>query len=249
MIHRHVEELTLNAWPPLESLVYDGWIVGFSNGYTRRANSIHPLYPSTIDLGEKITTCEEMYAARGQQTVFKLTSSSADAELDSTLEKRGYASAALTRVQTAELPPGAATDTTVALSEVLDPVWFDAFNRLSVTPERFQPTMKSLLEKIVPPHAFAAVTIDGQIVAQGLAVAERGYVGLFDIIVDSQVRNQGLGHRVVSRLLSWAQTRHAAHTAHLAVMHDNAPAKHLYASLRFREVYTYWYRTANPMTA
>jgi ribosomal protein S18 acetylase RimI-like enzyme len=245
MMHRHLEELTLNAWPPLESLVYDGWILGFSNGYTRRANSIHPLYPSTLELSDKISACETMYAARGQETVFKLTSSRVDADLDTALEKRGYASAALTSVQTAELPPGVATDTTVALSEALDPAWFEAFNRLSVTPERFQPSMRRLLEKIVPPHAFAAVTLDGQIVAQGLAVAERGYVGLFDIIVDSQVRNQGLGRQVVSRLLSWAQMQHAAHTAHLAVMHDNAPAKRLYANLGFREVYTYWYRAAN----
>ena len=77
MIYRHIEELTLNAWPPLEILLHDGWVLGFSNGYTRRANSIHPLYPSSLDVQEKITTCEGMYAARGQDTVFKLTSSPA----------------------------------------------------------------------------------------------------------------------------------------------------------------------------
>jgi ribosomal protein S18 acetylase RimI-like enzyme len=142
--------------------------------------------------------------------------------LNTTLENRGYASAALTSVQIAELPPGLETDTSVALIERLDPAWFDAFNRLSVTPVRFQPTMKNLLEKIAPPHAFAS------------------------IIVDSQVRNQGLGRRVVSRLLDWARTKQAAHTAHLAVMCDNAPALRLYAKLGFREVYTYWYRSPNP---
>ena len=89
MIHRLLEELTLNAWPPLETLLYDGWILGFSNGYTRRANSIHPLNPSTLELSQKIDTCESLYAARGQATVFKLTSSPFDAELDATLEKRG----------------------------------------------------------------------------------------------------------------------------------------------------------------
>jgi ribosomal protein S18 acetylase RimI-like enzyme len=247
MINRYLEELTLNAWPSLESLLYDGWILSFSNGYTRRANSIHPLYPSSLSLADKIAICEAIYAAHGLATVFKVTSSPADAELDSTLEKRGYASAAFTSVQTADLtqlPSG--TDMSVGLNEALQPEWFEVFNRLSATPGRFQPTMRRLLEKIVPPHAFAAVALDGQIVAQGLAVAERGFVGLFDIIVDSQVRNQGLGRRVVSRLLDWARTHQGAHTAHLAVMRDNAPALRLYANLGFREVYTYWYRSANP---
>ena len=71
MIHRHLEELTLNAWPSLASLVYDGWILCFSNAYTRRANSVHPLYPSSLDLADKIATCESMYAARGLETVSK----------------------------------------------------------------------------------------------------------------------------------------------------------------------------------
>jgi ribosomal protein S18 acetylase RimI-like enzyme len=243
MIHRHLEELTLNAWPALENLLYDGWVLSFSNGYTRRANSIHPLYPSGLDVTEKIATCRALYAARGQETVFKVTSGQHDAALDATLEGLGYASAAHTSVQTADLAPlSSEADTAVTLSESLEPAWFEAFNRLSVTPERFQSTMRSMLEKITPPHAFAGLRLDGQIVAQGLAVAERGYVGLFDIVVDSRARNQGLGRRVVTSLLDWARTNAAAHTAYLAVMCDNAPAQRLYANLGFREIYTYWYR-------
>ena len=37
---RFIEELTLNAWPPLQTQLYDGWLLGFSGGYTRRANSV-----------------------------------------------------------------------------------------------------------------------------------------------------------------------------------------------------------------
>jgi len=40
MDSRLIEELTLNAWPPLETLLFDGWILSFSDGYTRRANSV-----------------------------------------------------------------------------------------------------------------------------------------------------------------------------------------------------------------
>src|SRR5437868_6694718 len=55
---RVIEELTLNAWPPLQSMLYDGWLLGFSHGYTRRANSVQSLYPSSLPLDEKIAICE-----------------------------------------------------------------------------------------------------------------------------------------------------------------------------------------------
>jgi hypothetical protein len=82
---RHLEELTLDAWPPLQTLLYDGWLLGFSGGYTRRANSVQPLYPSTLPLSDKIATCEAMFADRGLPIAFKVTSGSADPDLDATL--------------------------------------------------------------------------------------------------------------------------------------------------------------------
>jgi GNAT superfamily N-acetyltransferase len=249
---RLLEELTLNAWPPLETLLFDGWLLSFSDGYTRRANSIHPLYASHLPLAAKIAACEAAYAARGQETVFKLTSAAEDALLDQTLADLGYQSAATTSVQIAPLDPRSLAaepqrdtrltpDREVTLSTSLDAAWLEDFNRLSATPARFQPTMRALLQKIVPAHVFASITLDDQTVAQGLAVAEHQCVGLFDIVVDLRVRNQGLGRRVVSRLLHWGQTQ-AATQAYLAVMADNAPAVHLYAQLGFHEQYRYWYR-------
>ncbi len=40
----------MNAWPALSRIFLDGWVVGLSEGYTRRANSVNPLYPGTMDL-------------------------------------------------------------------------------------------------------------------------------------------------------------------------------------------------------
>lgn len=249
---RFLEELTLNAWPPLETLLFDGWLLSFSDGYTRRANSIHPLYASHLPLAAKIAACEALYAARGQETVFKLTSAAEDAVLDQTLADLGFQSAATTSVQTVPLHPSSLVaqpspdthlkaDPAITLAASLDTDWLDSFNRLSATPARFQPTMRALLQKIVPAHAFASITKDAQTVAQGLAVAEHNFVGLFDIVVDSRVRNQSLGRRVVTRLLQWGQAQGATN-AYLAVMADNAPAIHLYAQLGFQERYRYWYR-------
>jgi len=67
------EELSLNAHPSLQTQLYDGWILRFANGYTNRANSINPLYPSLIDLQTKITECEKRYFAQQRCSTFYLS--------------------------------------------------------------------------------------------------------------------------------------------------------------------------------
>src|SRR5260221_12454053 len=100
---RFIEELSLNALPSQQTVYYDGWIVRFANGYTRRANSVNPLYPSTIPLEEKIEYCEALYGSKGQSTIFKLTSAVQPESLPEFLSRRGYIQDALTSVQTASL--------------------------------------------------------------------------------------------------------------------------------------------------
>jgi ribosomal protein S18 acetylase RimI-like enzyme len=74
-----------------------------------------------------------------------------------------------------------------------------------------------------------------------MAVAERGYVGLFDINTAPQWRRKGIGTQLVRTLLSWGKD-HGASRAYLQVMKDNEAALALYASLGFTEAYAYWYR-------
>ena len=69
-----VQEACLNGWPALRELVFDGWLLRFSGGYTRRANSVHPLSPGMQPLDEKIQYCEALYAAQGLPTLFCIPS-------------------------------------------------------------------------------------------------------------------------------------------------------------------------------
>ena len=239
---RLIEELSLNAWPALQTLQYDGWVLRFANGYTRRANSINPLYPSDLGVDEKLHFCEAFYRGRSLPVVFKITDQSLPAELDQYLDEVGYAKEAGTSVQTLDLgtfdqKPAA----NLIFWEDVQDEWLEAFCRMSPGVGAHTPTLRQMLLNILPRRCFAAVRVDGRIIACGLGVAQSGCVGIFDIVTDSAFRLRGFGRQVVSGLLTWGKANQAD-AAYLQVMLNNTPALNLYSTLGFAEQYQYWYR-------
>ena len=96
---RRIEEASLNAWPALNSLLYDGWIVRFANGYTKRANSVTPLYPGELDIDAKIAFCEKQYRGKKLMPIFRLPAWGEVEALDTRLAGRGYRQIDVTSVQ------------------------------------------------------------------------------------------------------------------------------------------------------
>jgi N-acetylglutamate synthase len=238
-----LEELSLNAWPALQTLLYDGWVLRFAGGYTRRANSVNPIYASALPLDAKILVCEQLYRSQGLPVVFKLTSTSLPAELDAELAQRGYLADAHTAVQVLDLETAAfhADSLDLAFDSTLTDDWFAAFCALSGTPEKSLSPMRQILDLILPPCSFAMLLADGKPAACGLSVQQADFIGFYDIVVAKEQRRKGYGRQIMSGLLANGQ-RNGARTAYLQVMLNNAPALRLYEGLGFRESYRYWYR-------
>jgi ribosomal protein S18 acetylase RimI-like enzyme len=239
---RHLEELSMNAWPALRTLLYDGWVVRFANGYTKRANSVNPLYFSTGSVEEKITACEQLYRRENLGVVFKMTSAVCPEDLDESLTRCGYRVHAPTSVQTLELAgvDGCpASDSTLA--EAPSEEWLRDLCRLNGIDGRHRVTLRQMLGHLVPQGGFISLRYGGQVVACGMGVVQDGFVGLFDIVTGAGFRNRGFGRQIVLDLLAWGKSR-GARTAYLQVMLDNGPALRLYSKVGFREVYQYWYR-------
>ncbi len=232
----------MNAWPALDTMLYDGWVLGFADGYTRRANSVNPVFNSTIEVNTKISFCERIYAQRGLRTIFKLTGNVFPADLDAVLENRGYEREAETSVQTLNLNSiSPSADARVKIGEVVDDIWLDAFFRMSEADTKHRNTLKAMLGKNFHGRCIARIQDGGSIVACGIGATEDTSVGLFDIIVDKRLRGRGLGRAVTEGILAWAKNA-GAETAYLQVMVDNDVARALYRKLGFMEAYRYWYR-------
>lgn len=232
----------MSAWPALRTILYDGWVLRFSDGFTRRANSVNPLYPSTLDIEQKIVRCEEMYKSLGQPIVFKMTEDVAPADLDGMLNERGYAINAPTSVQTADL---AGIDTTadddVIVTEQLDEHWLDQFFVKSGLDVRYLVTLQEMLSRIMSKRGLFSIARGDDIIAFGLAVIDQDHVGLYDILTDRKQRRKGLGARISRGMMRWGKAN-GAQTAYLQVMLNNPPALRLYENLGFKEAYKYWYR-------
>jgi GNAT superfamily N-acetyltransferase len=237
-----MEELSMNAWPSLQTMFFDGWVMRFAEGYTKRANSVHPLYHSTIDLDEKIGVCKRAYCRKKLPLVFKMTPATHPNGLDERLASMGYRKASPTSVQVVDLGamrPRAALE--ASAQESISSEWMESYCRLSAIGLNQQPVLQRILQNIVPRHSFFSLKLEGRIIACGLGVLQAGHLGLFDIVTASAFRGRGHGRQIVESLLAWGQ-RHGAWRAYLQVMLDNAPALDLYANVGILEQYQYWYR-------
>ncbi len=241
-----LEELALNAYPAYQTIYYDGWILRFTDGFTRRANSIQPLYKSTLPVDEKISYCEALYASRGLRTVFKLTDVQHPTSLEAALEKRGYKVEGETHIQTASLDaaPAPSGDAWAVLDTYMTPIWLDEFTRLRPLLAEDRDTFTRLQLQIAPRCGYVRLVVDGITTGLAMGVIERGWLGIYDVIVNPTRRGQGYGRQTMLYLMAWGSAQGASH-AYLQVMAKNTTALQLYSGLGFQTAYSYWYRQKN----
>jgi GNAT superfamily N-acetyltransferase len=239
MLTKRIEEAALNAWPALQQMLYDGWVLRFSKGYTKRANSANALYPSAIDTREKIAFCEAQYSARELRPIFRITPF-APADLDAILEARGYELIDTTLVLHLDLSQFTLPASEQVHETSLDD-WLPTYCRLKSSSLEEHRTHRQILEIIPGRCHYASLAVSGEAAACALGVLEVELFGLFDVVTALEHRKKGYGTQLISSMLGWAQENGARH-AYLGVVELNSPARRLYDKLGFQEVYRYWYR-------
>lgn len=238
---RSLEEAALAGMPSLCLDVYDGWLVRTAQGHSRRANSVTPLYASSLDVDQKIDYCEALYAAAGLPTTFKMSPVSSPVDLDERLAQRGYRRDTETLVCTRaiEVDAGSRNDR-IEIGSSPEGEWLHTWGRLSQRSSEGG-IFARLLAATPTPAAYALARHEGAGIACGRATISAGVAGLYDLAVDDPHRRQGLATDLTLARLAWAGS-HGASLAMLQVVANNDAARSLQERLGFVEAYRYWYR-------
>lgn len=245
-MYKAIEEITLNTWPAEQSVLLNGWVLRTAAGYTKRANSVNPLYgeeSSLADLTNQIKLAEQYYKDAGLKPVFKITPYIQPANLDEALAERGYTVVEPSSVRLLELEGLATPDLRyeIQVQESLTEEWLNAFTKLSALSKDNGSTLTRMLSACLLQQGYILLFNNGVPTACGLGVIQNGYIGLFDIITASDQRRQGMAEQLLLALLHWGKTQGAT-TAFLQVVQANTGASALYDKLGFKEIYQYWYR-------
>lgn len=239
-----IEKTCLAAWPALEEAQVGGWLLRFSQGLTRRANSANPLGPDVPAFDAAVAAIEAQYRRRGLPTIFRAPTL-VDPAAERRLDELGYTAEGecvilfggidtLVREDTAELE----------LSVQPTSEWLGAMGRL----QRRSAEQNALYERIVSllavPAAFVGQRREGRLVALAFGALHDGLLCVESVITDQEERGRGHARRMLAGLFAWAE-RNGAEGICLQLEAQNDAARRLYSALGLEgELYRYHYRRA-----
>jgi len=243
-----VEEACLNAWPALRQVMLGGWVLRFSGGLSRRANSANPLGVERLSPDALIAGCEAIYRGQHQPTIFRLLSL-IGGDIDLALATREYGSEGPSLVLHAAIgaiPP--ASDPAVRLSPRPNARWLAAMAQLQRHTREQAGLYRRIVAALAIPAAFAALVDDGEIAALAFGAIHDGLICYQSVVTDPRRLRRGYSRRIIASLAAWAEEQGAV-GACLEVEAANAPARTLYDRLGFTELYRYHYRRQRTSSA
>lgn len=235
------------TWRPVHGVQIDGWSLGFSGGFTRRANSVVP-WQAPADAVAAIEVAEAEYAARGLPCVVRVDALAQPSHLDTLLAERGYAAVATTRVLARPLegPPvtPAAPGVAIDVAERPDDAWLAGWLDVKAAGRAVD---TDLARAVVTgsPALYLTARDEAGVTGVVRAATAGDWVGLSCLMVAPRARRRGLAGLLSARALTEA-AEGGARRAFLQVEAANAPAVALYAGLGFVVVDEYHYRERRP---
>jgi GNAT superfamily N-acetyltransferase len=240
-----IEETCFNAFPSLRQVLYGDWLLRFSAGLSRRANSANPLRSECAGIAAAIMAAETLYRAQGLPTICRVPSI-VDPALDRELAALGYASEGESCVLYGAIDALAASaDPVVRLEEAPEPEWLRAMARLQNHTSAQHAIYRRIVGAIAIPARFALLIEDGMPAALAYGAIHDRLLCYESVITDPAWRRQGYSRRVIASLAAWAHDSGAT-GACLQVEAGNAPARALYRSFGLAELYRYHYRREPP---
>jgi GNAT superfamily N-acetyltransferase len=242
---RLIEELAANSWPAYIQQRLGAWRLRANMNVTKRANSVYTC-GSFPEYEEWMKVIEDFYERRSLLPCFYI-SEAAPAELDGILHSSGYrkilecytmvASCIEVIARSVESDHFTSEFAGEASSE-----WIYDFMRLEgYSPDRYD-GYAHIFSRIGPKKSFVNLRDNnGNLIALGTVVVERGWAGLSNIVVDAEHRGKGAATALLRSLINWSLSN-GADQVYLQVIKDNLPALSLYGKHGFTPLFQYHYR-------
>ena len=220
-----IELASYASWVAFEQLDYQGWILRFADGATKRANSVNVITLPHSSLDEMISDCEAFFSVRSQPTIFRLLSFVDNTILDSQLADMGYTFVDPSLVLYQKITTLSPQFTN---PEVLDRItWLETYCDISGIDLESQKTHAKILARIPSSSLFAMLEDKNQPVACALGVIQAKCFGIFDLVTRKEARNKGYATSLVKSMISWAK-HHGIQHFYLQVTAHNTSAIRLY---------------------
>lgn len=254
-----LERTVVEAWPALERLELDGWLLRASGGPTHRGNSVATLSAgSSLDLAARIERTEAWYRERGRPPMIHVGPCSVPSGLDAALAARGYVEEGVAWMTTAPAAtvarhstpalrssvggaPGSAARFHAIIDEAPSAQWLS----IAAGASRFaasQDVFFGFLARLEGRCRFVlARTEDGTPAAACLCIQSAARVGVYAMFTLPSYRRRG-GGRAVLHAAANAALAEGRRELYLLVEDTNAAARALYAGCGFEDVYRYHYR-------
>ena len=233
---RFWEELATNTMPSFDHLLYDGWLLRFTQGYSRHNNSVWPLYKGERPLADKIAFCEAQYAARGLICGFRLAELPEHKAIEAALSERGYGRSNPNLVTVCSSV--AAPEATV--TELDRDKWLETIYQIRPGDPKIQAWQRQVFQRLTLSARFAVVKHGDEMCGYGRSVQQGDVLNIDDLWLLPDYRGLGLGTQLIHGLLHLGH-RDGATSACITVNEDNEGARRLYERLGFVNRYLYWY--------
>jgi N-acetylglutamate synthase len=235
-----LDESGLLAWPYLAEEHLGDWQLRFSNGVYGRSNSVTMRGDPGTGFEHAVSICQEQYAEKGLQTLFRIPNIGQWHTEDSVLGDMGYR---LTDRSEVHIGPviELVSDPQVRLGSSLTSEWLETYLSSSNRGKGKETTVSELFEKVPFPRRFAQIEVNQVVTAIGMGCVVGETLWIFGVATSPSHRGQGFATRVAKSLLTWSSSEGAGKAA-LQVSADNEAALRLWKSLGFALAYRYHYR-------
>jgi ribosomal protein S18 acetylase RimI-like enzyme len=238
------QKLTHRAWVAKNTINHKGWLVRLSEGITDRVNSVLPIEYTGSNVGEDIKLVEDMYKQNKLPAIFQIPDYYEPSNLPEYLQEIGYKRTDETKVMTKEVQQEDLNEEneTFDFSLVVDvpEEWFLTLQRINNYNEFVINAFREIISRTPNIKVTCSVKNKDIIVGIVLGVIEKSFMGIYDLLIDSNFRRKGIGEFITRKILSYAYESNLK-TVYLQVEAKNLPAVNLYEKLGFEENFRYRY--------